>query len=396
MSETFAHEKVIIVVKAKCERDKVMKKELAAVVLMSSVLMCSCAQSEGTKAGETFKAEETTQETEETTEETFEDVDEDTEEVEVVETTIKATPTPKPTKKPTPTPTPVPETDNADMQYEDVRITDYITVSKADEDKAFYVPKFTGEGFEEANAKIDEFVSADENPVIIRYAVIDVSETEFTLIVYANYDYEWLNAIAFTVDTSEGRILSNDEILSRCGYESEEAFKNSAKESLGDIMTAREDVGFYGENYDIALNDENINKDMFMFMGHDHNIYAGSMVPSLGGASHYFEIYDMDGKCWSNGCNLNVSMIADHFTLKMRANTKNVHQKLILTDRADGQFVFNEVRDGALIELARVDVIGNTNNWDRLYIDKDESTYVVYSFNNEGELVTEEAERLYS
>lgn len=304
-----------------------------SVILTAAVLMSACSS----KTTETTASTETSATTEATTEETTE-ASETTKATEVTETTEAKAEV------------------SYDTAFEDVAVTDYVSVSKEEGSKN-YVPHFTieGEAFEEANTKIDELcksVSSDPD-AYVRYAIIDVSSREFSLVVYGVTSIDVNEYVSFTVDTSSKEILDNNDILALGGEPASELYEDAEFS----ISTFMEDASNYdSEIYENTFSKDNINKDMFMFLGHNYNLFLGSDIGSMGGSDYYFEIYDLDGNNYSKGGDFRVPEIADKFLLNLREN--NDGTDLVFASLNGNELELYEVVEGKLELIDKIDVTG--------------------------------------
>ena len=349
------------------KRLKIFSAVLAAAVLMSA---CSAKTEETTTAAETSAAtEETTEATETTTEATT------TETTETEPSAAEAL---------------------FDTSFDSVEITDFISVSK-EEGSNDYIPHFTieDEAFGEANKKITEFCEDfktrdfyNSEGCAIRFAIIDVSSREFSLVIYTISDYDFNEYLAFTVDKTSSEILTNDDILALGGEPSSELFED-AEFSITAILNERcggSTEELEHSSIDECITSEKINKSMLMFLGHDYRLFLGSDIPSFGGASSYFEIYDLDGNGYSYG-SLYVTDIADYFFLDLRDDDS--YEDLVLAKKTGNEIELYGIVDGKLQAIDKIEINGTIDKYSSfLTITGDDGSSVTYSIDDDGKIVS--------
>ncbi|MCR5616966.1 MAG: hypothetical protein K6F83_01605 [Clostridiales bacterium] len=309
------------------------KAKCLSLLLIFAMAIGGCSKTNTSETAETTAAPETT---------ITETTEEPTETTETTETTT--------TEEPAPTFAP------EITQYSDVKVNDYITVSR---DEYKFIPQFTLEGddFKKANEEIME-LAGDTYVVSMDYAFIKADSRRNTLLVYVGGEWEWLDVLCYTFDTQTNEILDNDTILAIAGEPLSE-FYEDASDSLEAILEER-NFRFDQEDYEYTLSSENINKNMMMFLGKNDELFLVSDVCSGGGADFYIEIWDLNAKCWSGGCQVDAAGLGDEYSIHILKKGTD-HDQISLfakTNEEDKQIEFYDYRDGGLVLFGTISTEG--------------------------------------
>ena len=113
---------------------------------------------------------------------------------------------------------------------------------------------------------------------------------------------------------------------------------------------------FEEDDYEYTLSNENINKNMNMFLGKKDELFLVSDVCSGGGASFYTEIWDLDGKSWSRGCEVDAINMADDLVVGLEVKGGDDEYALFFAHRDDSKKVV-ELYDYVDGELVLIDTL---------------------------------------
>ena len=241
------------------------------------------------------------------------------------------------------------------MSFNDLKINEYLSVSRKG---SYFIPQLLLEGddFDAANKEITDWAKKliDENTDNrFSYAFVKADSRRYSLLVYVeNAEYEGLGFKAYTFDVQTKEILDNEMILGLAGEPLSELYDDAydAVKKILDDRGATPDNTFEDE-YELTLSAERLNKDMFMFLGRNDQLILGSDVASMGGASRYPEIYDLDGNRYTFGCKVDCINFADDF-IESFYTDKSKENSFALFAHRDGIKVnlYNYV-DGDLVLL---------------------------------------------
>lgn len=240
-------------------------------------------------------------------------------------------------------------------EFEDLKINDYLSVSRKG---SYFIPHFLIEGadFDAANKEIDDWAAelmSDSPDHNFRFALVKADSRRYSLLVYVEYAWEEaLNFKAYTFDVQAKEILDNDMILGLAGEPLSEFYDDAyaGLKKVLDDMGATPDNTFEDE-YEISLSSERLNKNMVMFLGKNDELILGSQVASMGGASSYRELWDLDGNRYSFGCKVDCINFADDFvegfyadsrkadSIELFAHRNEDDKKVELYNYVDGELV---------------------------------------------------------
>ena len=278
------------------------------------------------------------------------------------------------------------------MEFDDLKINDYLSVSRKG---SFFIPHLLIEGadFDAANKEIDnwaaEFMS--DNPEHnLRFAFAQADSSHYSLLIYVETaEYEGLDFKAYTFDVQTKEILDNEKILELAGVPLSEFYDDAygAVKKILDERGATPD-NTYEDEYETSLSAERLNKDMFMFLGRDDQLILGSDVASMGGATRYPELWDLDGNRYSFGCKVDCINFADDFVESFyTSKTKRDNSIALFAHRDDGNMVYlyNYVDGGELVLLDSISDDGSV-----LYKTYGPTTYIVNEDGSSTDLILDQ------
>lgn len=283
------------------------------------------------------------------------------------------------------------------MEFDDLKINEYLSVSRKG---SYFIPHILVEGadFDAANKEIDELAEKfmNESPEHnFRYAFVQADSRRYSLLIYVEYaEYEGLAYKAYTFDVQTKEILDNEMILGLAGEPLSEFYDDAhdAVKSILDERGATPDNTFEDE-YETSLSSERLNKDMFMFLGKNDQLILGSDVASMGGASRYPELWDLDGNRYSFGCKADCINFADDFVTSFYTGKSKETSFSLYAHRNEADKVvelYNYV-DGELVLLDSLPLDGTVYNsyGPATYIIGEDGSYIDLMLDQDGKVKTE-------
>lgn len=155
---------------------------------------------------------------------------------------------------------------------------------------------------EEYSRIIDEELDSQQNGYsftceYIKWELISNGQYTFTLIITSGYPSDCRYYTLYNFNALTGKEISNKEILEQFGLSADE-FVAMAKETAGNIFLARAEAFGETDNYvqrllDGTVSDENIHKNMPLFVNENGTLCIITPIGSFAGADFYYEIIEL-------------------------------------------------------------------------------------------------------
>ena len=283
------------------------------------------------------------------------------------------------------------------VEFDDLKINDYLSVSRKG---SFFIPHLLVEGadFDAANKEIDAWAEKlmNDNPEHnFRYAFVQADSRRYSLVVYVENAWdENVDIKCYTFDVQTKEILDNEMILGLAGEPLSEFYDDAydAVKKILDERGATPDNTFEDE-YELTLSGERLNKDMVMFLGKNDELMLFSDVASMGGASRYPELWDLDGNRYTFGCKVDCINFADDFVANFYTGKSKKTSFSLYAHRneEDKQVELYNYVDGKLVLMDSLPLDGTVYNsyGPATYIIGEDGSYTDLMLDQDGKVKTE-------